>query len=312
MSQSLSLTPKAWAGLLGLAFVWGFSFLAMRIALDEIGPHNVVAHRVSWAAAAMLIYISFRRIPFPRSPQIWAAFIVMGLLNNVIPFSLIAWGQQYIETGLASIINASTAIWGIFVAAVFLPDERLTGRKALGVMLGFAGVVMAIGLSTLQSLDLRSLGQLAIIASSLSYALAGVWARKRMKGVAPEMAATGMLIGSTIVAIPLAVVIEGSFDLTLQARTWGALAYVSLIATAMAYLLYYRVLVIAGSGNLMLCTLLVAPVAIVAGAVVLGEALPPQAYGGFAVLALGLVILDGRAWDKLTGKKPLAKPDHQG
>lgn len=296
MSQSLTLTPRAWLGLVALALIWGFSFLSMRVALDEVGPFNVVAHRVFWAALVLWIVVLIQRHSLPRHARIWAAFLVMGLLNNAIPFSLIAWGQQYIETGLASIINASTAIWGVFVAAILLPDERLTTRKTVSVLVGFVGVSLAIGLSALQSLDLRSLGQLAIIASSLSYALAGVWARKQLKGLAPEVAAAGMVTGACVVSIPLAIVVEGSMRFDLMPVTWMGLGYVSVIATAVAYLLYYRVLVIAGSGNLMLVTLLVAPVAIVAGTVLRAETLAPNAYLGFTILALGLAILDGRLW----------------
>ncbi len=287
-----------------LALIWGFSFLAMRIALDEIGPFNVVFHRVLWAMLVLWGAVLLTRQRLPNAPAIWIAFLVMGLLNNIIPFGLIAWGQQYIETGLASIINASTAIWGVFVAALLLPDERLTRRKLAGVLIGFAGVVCAVGVNALRAFDITSLGQLAIVASSLSYALAGVWARKRLQGLSPVVAAAGMLTGSTLIALPLAVFAEGGIAFDLTARTWGALMYVSLIATALAYLLYYRVLAVAGSGNVMLVTLLLVPVAIIAGAVVLGETLQPSAYAGFALLALGLLVLDGRVWTK----KALAKP----
>jgi len=296
MIPQMTLPPRAWAGLLALALIWGFSFLSMRIALDEIGPFNVVAHRVFWATAALLAFVRWRGLSLPRDPRIWAAFAVMGLLNNVIPFSLIAWGQQHIETGLASIINASTAIWGVFVAAILLPDERLTWRKGVGVAIGFLGVATALGLDALRHLDLRSLSQLAVLGATLSYALAGVWARRTLRGLAPEVAAVGMLIGATIFALPVAILVEGRIDFALSPVTWGALAYVALVATALAYLLYYRVLALAGSGNLMLTTLLVAPVAVLAGAVARAEALAPSAYAGFALLALGLSVIDGRLW----------------
>ena len=153
----------------------------------------------------------------------------------------------------------------------------------------------AIGLEHLLAFDLRSLAQLAIIAGTISYAFAGIWARKRLTGLAPEVAAAGMLTGSTLIMLPAAWIIEGPITLALQTQTWLAIGYYVVIATALAYLLYYRILALAGSGNLMLVTLLVPPIAIVLGAVVLGETLHPRAYLGFGVLALGLVILDGRA-----------------
>lgn len=239
-------------------------------------------------------YILYKGLPLPTGRRIWGAFLVMGLLNNMIPFSLMAWGQLHIETGLTSILNAATAIFGVIVAAIFFADERLTLRKGIGVILGFFGVATAIGLESFRSFDIRSMGQLAVIAGTISYALAGVWARKTLSGLSPQVAAAGMLTGASLISIPTAWFVEGPITLNLAGATWAAIAYYALVATALAYLLYYRVLAVAGSGNLMLVTLLVAPVAIVLGAVALGEELPARAYLGFGILALGLLILDGR------------------
>ena len=210
-----------------------------------------------------------------------------------------AWGQLHIETGLTSILNAATAIFGVIAAAIFFADERLSWRKIVGVTLGFFGVATAIGLSSLTNFDLRSLGQLAVIGGTVSYALAGVWARRTLGHLPPQIAAAGMVTGSSVVMIPLAWMVEGPISLQLLPATWAAIGYYAVIATAVAYLLYYRVLAMAGSGNLMLCTLMVAPVAIVLGAVVLDEALPLRAYAGFAMLAAGLIILDGRLLSRL-------------
>lgn len=277
-----------------LSLIWGASFLSVRIALDEIGPLTAVAHRTGWAMLILWGYVLIRRLPLPTDLRIWGAFLVMGLLNNAIPFSLMAWGQLHIETGLTSILNASTAIFGVIAAAVFFADERLTARKAIGVSMGFIGVSTAIGLESFKDFDIRSLGQVAVIGGTISYALAGVWARKTLGHLKPQVAAAGMLTGASVVTIPAAWLVEGPISLALQPQTWAAIAYYAVVATAIAYMLYYRVLAMAGSGNLMLCTLMVAPVAIVLGAIVLGEALPLRAYIGFAILAFGLLVLDGR------------------
>lgn len=289
-----TISPRAWAELFALSLIWGASFLSIRVALDEIGPLTAVAHRTTWAMLILWAYVLIRRLPIPHDLRIWGAFLVMGFLNNVIPFSLMAWGQLHISTGLTSILNAATAIFGVIAAAIFFADERLTARKAIGVTLGFFGVAIAIGLGAFKNFDITSLGQLAVIGGTISYALAGVWARKMLGGLTPQVAAAGMLTGATLMTLPLAWVVEGPLTFDLQLRTWGAIAYYAIIATALAYMLYYRVLAMAGSGNLMLCTLMVAPVAIVLGALVLGEALPLRAYIGFGLLALGLIILDGR------------------
>ncbi len=298
MTTQQSLTPRAWIELALLSFIWGASFLSIRIALDEIGPLTSVAHRTGWAMLALWVVVVIGRHDVPKAPRIWGAFFVMGLLNNVIPFSLMAWGQLHIETGLTSILNAATAIFGVILAALFFADERLTPSRAVGVILGFLGVSTAIGLDAFRSFDLRSLGQLAVIAGTVSYACAGVWARKMLGGMSPQVAAAGMLTGASVMSIPMAILIEGPIAVDLMPSTWGAIGYYALIATAFAYLLYYRVLAMAGSGNLLLCTLLIAPVAIILGAVVRDESLTPNAYVGFAALALGLLILDGRLFQR--------------
>lgn len=294
MTTQKTLSSRAWAELLLLGIIWGASFLSIRIALDEIAPLTSIAHRTFWAMLVLWVVVALMRLPLPRDPRIWLAFLGMGILNNVIPFGLMAWGQLHIETGLTSILNAATAIFGVIAAALFFADERITPRKAVGVALGFFGVATAIGLDNFRSFDLRSLAQLAIIAGTISYALAGVWARRFLGGLRPQMAAAGMLTGSTVVTVPLAWVMDGPISLNLQTDTILAIVYYAIIATAGAYLLYYRVLAMAGSGNLMLVTLVIPPIAIVLGALVRDEALNPNAFVGFALLAIGLAILDGR------------------
>ncbi|WP_300057868.1 DMT family transporter [uncultured Roseobacter sp.] len=294
MTDQMSLSPKAWSALLLLALIWGGSFLSIRVALDEIGPLTVVAHRTLWAMLVLWVVVWAMRLPVPHDPATWGAFLVMGLLNNAIPFGLMAWGQLYVETGLTSILNAATAVFGVIAAAVFFADERLSVRKVVGVGLGFLGVATAIGLDNMRDFDVRSLAQLAILAGTVSYALAGVWGRTTLADLSPHVAAAGMLTGSTIVTLPLALIFEGPMQFDLALATLAAIGYYAVVATAGAYLLYYYVLARAGSGNLLLVTLLIAPVAILLGALFRDETLNPNAYLGFVILAAGLIILDGR------------------
>ncbi|WP_170760278.1 DMT family transporter [Ruegeria lacuscaerulensis] len=291
MSTQKHLSPKAWAELLLLGLIWGASFISIRIALDTIPVMTSVLHRVFWAMLALWLVVRIRRLAVPRSPRVWLAFLVMGLLNNAIPFTLMAWGQLYIETGLTSILNAATAVFGVLIAALLFKDERLTPGRVLGVGLGFLGVTIAIGLRNFANFNLQSVAQLAIIAGTVSYALAGAWARTALSDLPPIVAAAGMLTASTLLILPITLMADGMPALNLPLTTWAAIAYYSLIATAGAYLLYYRVLAVAGAGNLMLVTLVIPPVAIVLGAVLRDEALPPQAFLGFALLAMGLLIL---------------------
>ncbi|WP_424970061.1 DMT family transporter [Dinoroseobacter sp. S76] len=299
MTDQKTLSPRAWAELGLLSLIWGGSFLSIRIALDEIPFVTSVAYRVGFAALALWIFVLWRGGSIPRAPKLWGAFLVMGLLNNVLPFTLMAWGQLYVETGLTSILNAATAVFGVLVAALIFADERLTWARGLGVALGMLGVATAIGLHNFRHFDLRSLAQLAIIAGTICYAFAGAWARLRLKDLPPEIAAAGMLTGSSVIMIPAALVIDGAPTSLPSVAAMAAVGYYALIATAFAYLLYYRVLALAGAGNLMLCTLLVAPVAILLGAWVRDETLTANAFLGFGILALGLLVLDGRLTRRL-------------
>ena len=285
---------RAWIDLALLALLWGGSFLAIREALDEIGFLTSVAHRVTWASVMLWIIVAARRLAVPRSLRAWSAFFVMGCLNNVIPFTLMAWGQLSIESGLTAILNATSAIWAVLFAALLFADERLTTRRAIGVLIGFVGVSTAIGLQNLASLELRSLAQLAVIGGTISYAFAGCWARARLQDQSPLVAAAGMLTCSTLVMLPLSRALEGPLEFDLSLSTWAAIAYFALAATAAAYILYYRILAAAGAGNLLLVTLMIPPIAILLGSWARDEALTSGAYLGFALLGAGLLVLDGR------------------
>ncbi|MEM7724049.1 MAG: DMT family transporter [Pseudomonadota bacterium] len=287
----LRLSARAWSELILLGTIWGASFLAIKLALGEVPVMTLVAHRVVWACLILWAYVWWRGLAVPVDRRMWAALLVMGLLNNVIPFSLMAWGQQYIETGLTSIFNAATAVFGVLVAAMVFADERLTRRRLAGVLLAFAGVSIAIGLDALASFDIQSLAQLAVIAGTVSYAFAAAWARATLSALPPQVAAAGMLTGASLVMIPLALIVDGLPALPAEPVTYGAIAYFAVFGTAIAYLLYYRVLAMAGSGNAMLVTLLIPPVAILLGWLVLDERLAPSAFLGFAVLAAGLILL---------------------
>lgn len=298
MTQQRTITPRTWIELFILGFIWGGSFLAIRLALNEVPFVTSVAHRVFWAALILWAYVALRGLPIPRDPKIWGALFVMGLLNNVIPFSLMAWGQLHIPTGLTSVFNAGTAIFGVVIAALILADERLTPRKVIGSLIGFFGVATAIGLDSMRNFDITSLAQLAVIGGTISYAFAGVWARINLSSLTPQVAAAGMLTGSSLVMVPAALLIDGapSFNLSLTAFT--AIGYYVVFATAGAYLLYYRILASAGSANTMIVTLLIPPVSIILGALVLNESLSSNVYVGLALLALGLAILDGRLFKR--------------
>lgn len=294
MSDQKSISPRAWAELTLLALIWGGSFLSIRIALDEVSVITVVFHRTLWAMLVLWAVVFALRLPIPRDARTWFGFLIMGLLNNVIPFGLMSWGQLYIESGLTAILNATTAIFGVIIAAMVFADERLTARKAIGVGLGFLGVATAIGLKELMNFDIRSTAQLAVLGGTLSYAIASAWARARLGTLPPVVAAAGMLTGSTLILGPAALLVDGPMRFDLMPVTWISIGFFSIFATACAYMLYYHLLAQTGAGNLMVVTLMIPPVAILLGAWVLDEALPTRAFVGFAILGAGLLILNGK------------------
>ena len=294
MTEQRSISLTAWALLGLLALIWGASFISNRAALTEVPVLTTVAIRVTGGACALWIYIAYRRLPVPKGLRWLRTSAVLGLTNNINPISLIVWGQTYIPSGLAGILNAATAIFSVVLAALFFPDERLTGRRAVGVALGLTGVAIAIGQAALSHLDPTSLGQLAILAAAFSYALSAMFGRRALAGIRPEVGAAGMLTASACVMLPLALWHDGLPAILWQTQTYAALAYLALIASAFAYILFYSVLQLAGAGNLGLVALLIAPVAVILGAIVYHETLATSAYAGFAVIALGMLVLDRR------------------
>jgi drug/metabolite transporter (DMT)-like permease len=284
--------------LLALATVWGGSFFFAEIALTEVPPLTIALHRVFWAVPVLFLIVCWNDLRIPRSMRTWFCYLVMGALNNAIPFSLIFWGQTNIGSGLASILNSTTAFFGVIVAGILLVDEPLTRRKIIGAIFGIFGVAAIMGLDALTNFDLRNLAQLAILGAALSYGLAGVWGKRVLSNYPPVMNAFGMLVGSTIVLIPVAFFGEGAPDMTLSMEVWASLIAIAGFSTAVAYLLYFNILVRAGSSNLMLVTLLIPPVAVGLGITFLGEKMGNEVLLGFGLIATGLMVTDGRLLDQ--------------
>src|SRR5690606_4608900 len=234
------MSRSAWALLLLLSAIWGASFLSNRAALEEVPVLSTVAFRVTGAAVALWAWIALRRLPVPRAAFLWR-FAVMGVLNNVIPFTLIVWGQGHVPAGLAAILSAATAVFTVLVATFAFADERLTLRKGVAVLLGLAGVATVMGRDAVTAFDPASAGQLAILGASLSYAFAATFARSAVKGLRPEVSAAGMLTAASLFVVPVALWIDGAPALDYRPATWAALGYLAFAASALAYLLYYAV-----------------------------------------------------------------------
>ncbi|WP_434999261.1 DMT family transporter [Vibrio scophthalmi] len=299
-----SMNARAWAMLLGLSLLWGGSFFFVGVAVQELPPLTIVTLRVGLAAITLWLVILVSGIRLPSDPKIWRSFLGMGLLNNVIPFALIVWGQTQIASGLASILNAATPIFAVVVAGILLPDERITPLKCLGVALGFIGVVVMIGVPA--STDVSNvLPQLAIIGAALSYSFAGVYGRRfKGFGINPILTAAGQVTASTLVLLPITFVVEGVPNIAnVSSNIWGAIVGLAIISTAVAYILYFKILERSGATNVLLVTLLVPVSAIFLGSLFLNETLQTIHFVGMALIALGLSAIDGRLWRLLKSKR---------
>lgn len=289
-----------WGQLLILSLIWGGSFFLIAIALTGLPVLTIVTARVGIAAAVLWLIVALTGRRPPRDPAVWAAFLVMGLLNNVVPFGLIVWGQTAIPSGLASILNATAPLWTVIISAALLDDEAATPAKLAGVMLGLAGVAMMIGLDTLAGLGHAILPQLAILGAAISYGFAGVYGRRfRRMGVDPITSGAGMVSGSTLILLPVMLAVDGLPDPDVPARAWLAVALLGIFCTGLAYMLYFRILARAGATNLSLVTFLVPVSAILLGWLFLNETLGPAHLIGVLMIAAGLALIDGR----LTGRR---------
>jgi drug/metabolite transporter (DMT)-like permease len=288
---------RDWAILVTLAVIWGGAFMFIGVAVRHVDPLTYVWIRLALAAAAMWAFLAWKgqALGLPRS--MWGAMLLLALLNNALPFALFGWAQTEIATGLASILNATTPIWGVVVAHLFTADERLSPRKLAGVLIGFAGVAVMIAPTVAAGTGGNLLAQLACIAASLSYALAAVWARRfKPLGLSPLSVTTGQLTAAAAMMLPVMLIVDRPWDAAVMPPlvAWGAIAALAVFCTAFGYVLYFKLIDSAGATNALLVTLLVPPIAIFLGALVLGEALAPDDFLGLGFIALGLAAIDGR------------------
>lgn len=297
-----SMSGGEWAMLLVLSAVWGGSFFFNEIALRELPVFSVVVARVVLAALILLLVMRIRAEAMPRDRRIWAAFVGMGLLNNVIPFSMIAAGQQHIASGAASILNASTPLFVVIFAHYLTSDERMTHARLAGTVIGFAGVAVMIGPAAIRGMGGQLLPQLLCLGGAMSYALAGIYGRRfPMMGVTPLATATGQVVVSSLILLPLMLVVDRPWTLPMPSpQAFAALIGVAAISTAFAYLLYFRILATAGATNLLLVTFLIPVSAILLGNLVLGETLLPRQIAGMVLIGLGLAAIDGRLLRRTT------------
>jgi len=299
--ENKTMGGAEWLLLVTLSVLWGGSFFFNAVALEGLPTLTVVFGRVSIAALALWLVIGLSGRRPAMSVGLWLAFFAMGALNNAIPFSLIVWGQTRIGSGLASILNATTPLFTVVLAHWLTRDERMTPARLVGVLCGLLGVIVMIGPAALEEFGLEVLAQLAVVAAAISYAFAGIFGR-RFRGTPPLVTAAGQLTGSTLIILPLVLVVDRPWALAAPAaETWGAVLGLALLSTAVAYVIYFRILARAGATNLLLVTFLVPVSALLLAVTILGEILEPRQMAGMVLIGLGLTAIDGRPVTALLG-----------
>lgn len=279
-----------WVLLIVLSLLWGGSFMFVEVALRGLPPVSVVFGRVALAALILGGVLAARGLALPR--RAWGAALVMGFLNNAVPFTLFALAQGRIDGALAAIVNATTPLWTVVVAHLFTTDERITPAKAAGLAFGICGVAVMVGGAS----GGEALAIIACLGAALSYGFAGVWGRrfKRM-GVPPLATAFGQVTAASLLLLPVWLLHDRPWALPAPgAGPLLAVLAMAVLSTALAYLIFFRLLASAGPTNLSLVTFLIPVSAAAMGVMFLNEALLPRHLAGFLLIAAGLVAMDGR------------------
>ncbi len=282
-----------WLLLVVLSVLWGATFFFVAIAIKEVPPVTLVLARCLIAALVLLPLVFALGSNLPRTPTAWRDFVVMAILNNIIPFSLIFFAQTRIASGLASVLNATTPLFSLLVGYFFAGD-KLGWNKLAGIGIGIAGVAVLIGPEALTGKPADALAMLAVIGATMSYGISGLWGR-RLKAYSPAASATAQMICSTVMLTVIAGAADNFWNLPIpSAVALAAMLGLGVLSTALAYIIFFRIMASAGPTNVMLVTLLIPFSSIALGSAFLGEALTSRQILGAIVIGSGLLVIDGR------------------
>jgi drug/metabolite transporter (DMT)-like permease len=293
-----AMTAREWMLLVALAILWGAGYPLLTVAVREVPPLTLTFLRVALAAMMLHVVIRAMGLRLPADRESWTMFTGQAFLNNIIPFSLISWGQLYVPGGIASVLIASTPFFTVIAAHYFTTDEKMTPLRVSGVLLGMVGVATIIGPAAFRHFGIDVLGELAIVGAAVSYTIAGIYGRRAgARGIAPIATATGMLTMSSVIMLPIALIVDQPWNLAPPSiDAWLCVLAIALPSTALGYLIFFRILASAGATNIMLVTFLLPVTAVLLGVTWLGERLDPRHFAGMALIALGLSAIDGRIW----------------
>jgi drug/metabolite transporter (DMT)-like permease len=277
-----------------LAGLWGPSFLFIKIAVEDIPPLTLVVGRVGIAAILLYLILRMQGRNLPKFGPVWKHFAVMALVQNAFPFALFNWGEQYIDSALAAILNGTTPLFTIILAHIFTEDDRLNPAKVLGVLVGFGGLILLIAPSLFEGVQATTWGLLAIAIAAASYGVAIVYSRQNLRGQPPLVAPTAQLGLAALYMLPLSLVFEQSYTLTIPSMTsLGALFALAVLGTALAFVVYYHIIERVSASYTSMVTYLVPVFGVVLGVLVLGEQLQWNAYAGSALILTGVMVVNG-------------------
>ena len=282
-----------------LSSIWGGSYMLIKVALDTVPPVTVAAGRILLAALVLAVVVRVRGERLPAGPRAWAPFVVIAVFGNVLPFSLINWGELRIDSGLAAILTGFMPLATVLLAHVFIHDERFTAAKGWGLAAGLVGLVVLVGPDALAGLGSDVLAQLSVVGAAVCYAITTVYAR-RLRPRSPMETATASLIVAAVLIVPAALVIETPWTLAPSVVALGAIAVLGIVGTAAASLLVYHLIATTGATFTAQINYLIPMMGVAWGVAVLGER--PSAGALFALV----LILSGIG---LSGRRPSPAPD---
>ncbi len=294
----LTMGLLEWTLLFTLGVLWGTSFVLNKVALRELPPFTLIFLRLTLTSLLLLAYLKATGATIRQPRSAWKGFAGMGLLNVLMPYTFTAWGQVQLPSGLASIITASTPLFGVIFAHFLTRDEQMTWRKITGVLLGIAGVAVIMGFDALRGARLDVLAQCSLLGTAVTLALAGIFGR-RLHAVPTAVSATGQCICAAVFSLPLAIAFEQPWTRALPGQTtWIMVISLAILGTVFAYLIYFRLLANAGATNLSLVTLTIPVSALLMGAAFLDEIIDTRQVAGMLLIGTGLAVIDGRplAW----------------
>lgn len=302
LTAQKTMSTIAWGWLLLLGALWGISFVFIKVAIAEFQPLTFVFLRTLLAAMVLLAVCKLTGVRMPTSIKAWRDYAILGFFSSSLAFSLIFWAQQFIDASLSSILIAATPFFTVLLAGLLLSDERFTAQRVLGVIIGFAGVTLVIGPRYLLGLGSNLTAELAVLLAAGAYAIASIWGR-RFAGEPPLATATGQITTSAVMLLPMALIFENPLQMSMP--SWpviGAVIALAIFCTTLTYLIFFRVLKMAGASNASLVGLVIPAFTMMFAVPLLGEQITPLKVAGMLVIAIGMMVLDGRPFAALRGK----------